>query len=147
MHLDTIDELPLSSSAYNQTGDNIKSNQTKSDAVPSKEYAHADVSVEASGYPDEASACATVPLHQAQKLGLSVSPVPGACAAIAALSVAGLPSHQFHFVGFLPAKHAARVTALEALKRQRATLIFYEAPHRLQDSVEDMLAVRYSDFA
>ena len=68
-------------------------------------------------------------------------PVPGACALIAALSAAGLPSDRFIFEGFLPAKAVGRRQRLEALREEPRTLLFYEAPHRLLESVEDMLAV------
>lgn len=76
--------------------------------------------------------------HQA---GIRVSPVVGACAAIAALSVAGLPSDKFYFYGFLPAKSGARQQALQELRTMPATLIFYEAPHRIAECVADMVAV------
>ncbi|HEX5276344.1 MAG TPA: 16S rRNA (cytidine(1402)-2'-O)-methyltransferase [Fluviicoccus sp.] len=74
----------------------------------------------------------------AQKAGIRVSPVPGACAAIAALSAAGLPSDRFVFEGFLPAKSAARRARLELLAAETRTLIFYEAPHRIADCLQDM---------
>ena len=69
--------------------------------------------------------------------GIKVVPVPGACAAIAALSAAGLPTDRFVFEGFLPAKMQARRQRLEALRREPRTLVFYEAPHRLLDALED----------
>jgi len=68
--------------------------------------------------------------------GVRVIPIPGACAAIAALSVAGLPTDRFAFEGFLPAKAGARREALEALRVAPHTLIFYEAPHRLTATLE-----------
>lgn len=73
--------------------------------------------------------------------GHPVVPVPGPCAAVAALSVAGLAEGGFRFVGFLPATAAARVAALSALAGERETMVFYEAPHRVRDSVADLLAV------
>ncbi|PAO92628.1 16S rRNA (cytidine(1402)-2'-O)-methyltransferase [Stutzerimonas stutzeri] len=76
-------------------------------------------------------------VRQARAAGVAVVPVPGACALIAALSAAGLPSDRFIFEGFLPAKAAARRTRLEALKAEPRTLIFYEAPHRLLESLGD----------
>jgi len=76
-------------------------------------------------------------VRQARAAGVVVVPVPGACALIAALSAAGLPSDRFIFEGFLPAKAAARRTRLEALKEEPRTLIFYEAPHRLLESLGD----------
>lgn len=74
-------------------------------------------------------------VRQARAAGVQVIPVPGACAAIAALSAAGLPSDRFAFEGFLPAKSGARAARLQALADESRTLIFYEAPHRLLDSV------------
>ncbi len=76
--------------------------------------------------------------HEAR---LTVAAVPGPCAAIAALSVAGLPSDRFSFQGFLPAKSAARKKRLQGLVHEPATMIFYESPQRLQASVRDMLEV------
>lgn len=73
--------------------------------------------------------------------GIKVSPIAGACAAIMALSVAGLPSDKFYFYGFLPAKTAGRQSELTKLQDMTATLIFYEAPHRIVDCIADMIAV------
>lgn len=73
--------------------------------------------------------------------GLRVIPVPGANAAIAALSAAGLAEPHFLFHGFLPNKSAARRTALESLRDQACTLVFYEAPHRIVECVADLCAV------
>nr|WP_251701968.1 16S rRNA (cytidine(1402)-2'-O)-methyltransferase [Pseudomonas boanensis] len=80
-------------------------------------------------------------VRQARAAGIPVVPVPGACAVVAALSVAGLPSDRFIFEGFLPAKAAARRGRLEQIKEEPRTLIFYEAPHRLLESLEEMRAV------
>lgn len=80
-------------------------------------------------------------VRSARAAGIPVVPVPGACALIAALSAAGLPSDRFIFEGFLPAKATGRRQRLEALREESRTLLFYEAPHRLLESVEDMLAV------
>lgn len=71
----------------------------------------------------------------------AVRAVPGACAAVAALSVSGLATDRFLFEGFLPAKAGARRNRLRELEREGATLIFYEAPHRIMDCLEDMAAV------
>jgi 16S rRNA (cytidine1402-2'-O)-methyltransferase len=73
--------------------------------------------------------------------GLHVVPVPGPSAAIAALSASGLVNDRFHFVGFLPAKAKQRETELSALKSMTATLVIYEAPHRIVDCVEALGAV------
>ncbi|HGY9635568.1 MULTISPECIES: 16S rRNA (cytidine(1402)-2'-O)-methyltransferase [Pseudomonas] len=80
-------------------------------------------------------------VRQARAAGVSVVPVPGACALIAALSAAGLPSDRFIFEGFLPAKQAGRRARLEQVREEPRTLIFYEAPHRILECLEDMEAV------
>jgi 16S rRNA (cytidine1402-2'-O)-methyltransferase len=72
---------------------------------------------------------------------IPVVPIPGATAAIAALSVSGMPTDRFIFEGFLPAKHLARQKCLQALVAEERTIIFYEAPHKIIKSVEDMLEV------
>ena len=69
--------------------------------------------------------------------GICVSPVPGACAAIAALSAAGLPSDRFVFEGFLSSKPAARRSRLKALATESRTLMFYESSHRIVDMLAD----------
>ena len=79
-------------------------------------------------------------VRAARAAGLRVSPVPGACAAIAALSVAGLPSDRFVFEGFLPAKGAARRDRLARLVSESRTLLFYESGHRIEESLADMAA-------
>ena len=84
-------------------------------------------------------------VRQARAAGIQVVPVPGACALIAGLSAAGLPSDRFVFEGFLPAKQVARCTRLSAVQYDPRTLIFYEAPHRLLDSVADMCEVFGAD--
>ena len=73
--------------------------------------------------------------------GIRIIPVPGASAAIAALSVAGMPSDRFVFEGFLPAKQQGRCKHLETLKEETRTVIFYEAPHRLLDCLRDIHTV------
>jgi 16S rRNA (cytidine1402-2'-O)-methyltransferase len=72
--------------------------------------------------------------------GIDIFPVPGANAAISGLIASGLPTEQFIFHGFLPAKAGQRKTALEELVRSEATHIFYEAPHRVLDSLSDIEA-------
>lgn len=76
----------------------------------------------------------------ARTRGVSIAVVPGPCAAIAALSIAGLPTDRFVFEGFLPAKHAARVARLRELASEQRTMIFYEAPHRLPEVLHDLAA-------
>jgi 16S rRNA (cytidine1402-2'-O)-methyltransferase len=73
-----------------------------------------------------------------REAGVVVSPVPGACAAIAALSVAGIASDRFAFEGFLPTKPGARRDALAALASERRTLVFYESSHRIEASLADL---------
>ncbi|MFQ3580819.1 MAG: 16S rRNA (cytidine(1402)-2'-O)-methyltransferase [Chloracidobacterium sp.] len=73
--------------------------------------------------------------------GLPVTALPGACAAVTALSASGLPTEGFRFVGFPPAKANARRMALEALADEPVTLVFYEAPHRLQTFLRDAQVV------
>jgi 16S rRNA (cytidine1402-2'-O)-methyltransferase len=84
-------------------------------------------------------------VRQARAAHVPVAPIPGACAVIAALSAAGLPSDRFIFEGFLPAKAVARRNRLSALKEEMRTLILYEAPHRLLESVEDLAEIMGGD--
>ncbi|WP_163134740.1 16S rRNA (cytidine(1402)-2'-O)-methyltransferase [Agarivorans sp. Alg241-V36] len=69
-----------------------------------------------------------------------VVPLPGACAAIAALSVAGLPTDRFLYEGFLPAKTKARQERLNLLRQETRTVVYYESPHRILDSLADMVS-------
>jgi len=80
-------------------------------------------------------------VRAARAAGVPVSPVPGPCAAIAALSVAGLPSDRFVFEGFLPAKSAARRERLAELAAEPRTLVFYESSHRVHECLDDLAAV------
>ena len=77
-------------------------------------------------------------VRAARAAGVRCIPLPGACAAIAALSVAGLPSDRFVFEGFLPAKAAARRARLQELAGDARTVIFYESSHRVAESLADM---------
>src|SRR6185437_7231523 len=77
-------------------------------------------------------------VRAARAAGIRCIPIPGACAAIAALSVAGLPSDRFVFEGFLPPKAAARRIRLQELAGDARTLIFYESSHRVAESLADM---------
>jgi 16S rRNA (cytidine1402-2'-O)-methyltransferase len=79
-------------------------------------------------------------LRAALAAGIVISPIPGACAAIAALSAAGLPSDRFCFEGFLPARAAARRRRLAELGTDPRTLVIYEAPHRIAASLADIAA-------
>jgi 16S rRNA (cytidine1402-2'-O)-methyltransferase len=80
-------------------------------------------------------------VRAARAAGIRCVPVPGACAAIAALSVAGLPSDRFVFEGFLPPKAAARRSRLQELAGDPRTVIFYESSHRVAESLADMREV------
>jgi 16S rRNA (cytidine1402-2'-O)-methyltransferase len=79
-------------------------------------------------------------VRAAREAGVRVSPVPGPCAFVAALSVAGLASDRFVFEGFLPAKDAARRERLAALASEPRTLVFYESAHRIEDALADCVA-------
>jgi 16S rRNA (cytidine1402-2'-O)-methyltransferase len=79
-------------------------------------------------------------VREVQDAGYRVFPIPGPSAVIAALSSAGLPTDRFLFEGFLPAKQGARSRRLGELQQEAATLVFYEAPHRLLDTLHDMVA-------
>lgn len=76
-----------------------------------------------------------------RKEGIQVIPIPGASAALAALVGSGLPSDSFFFAGFLPARSSLRRRRLEQLASIPATLVFYEAPHRILSCLEDMIAI------
>lgn len=84
-------------------------------------------------------------VREVRAAGCTVSPLPGACAAIAALSVAGIPSDRFCFEGFLPAKASGRRERLAALLRETRTLVFYESSHRIEESLADFVAVFGAD--
>lgn len=84
-------------------------------------------------------------VRAAQDKGIQVVPVPGACAAIAALSSVGLPSDRFSFEGFLPSKQSQRLIHLNRLKDETQTMIIYEAPHRILECVKDMAEVFGAD--
>lgn len=84
-------------------------------------------------------------VRAAQENNIRVIPVPGACAAIAALSAVGLPSDRFSFEGFLSSKQSQRLLQLEKLKHETQTMIIYEAPHRILDSVKNMAQVFGAD--
>ncbi len=73
--------------------------------------------------------------------GIAVVPIPGAVALVTGLVASGLPTDSFLFAGFLPVKKMARRTKLEELKTERATLVFYEAPHRIRETLADALEV------
>jgi len=78
---------------------------------------------------------------EAIRAAVQVIPLPGPSAVTAALSAAGLPTDRFGFEGFLPAKKSERRSALEALKKDTKTLVFYEAPHRLKETLADMAEI------
>ena len=80
-------------------------------------------------------------VRAAIKAGIRVVPVPGPSALIAALSASGLPTDRFCLEGFLPARATARRKRLEGLRTATVTLVFYESPHRILDTLDDLLAV------
>lgn len=80
-------------------------------------------------------------VNGAIQAGIPVVPVPGPTASIAALCVSGLPMNRFLFAGFLPARSPARRRFLESLREEEGTLLFYESPIRLRESIQDMAAV------
>src|SRR5262249_44307380 len=80
-------------------------------------------------------------VHLAMDRGISVVPIPGTSALIAALSASGLTTDQFLFAGFLPARAGARRAKLSEVSSTPATLVFYEAPHRIKAALRDALEV------
>ncbi|GLS26387.1 16S rRNA (cytidine(1402)-2'-O)-methyltransferase [Marinibactrum halimedae] len=80
-------------------------------------------------------------VQSAREQGIQVVPVPGACALIAALCASGLPTNRFRFEGFLPAKPGTRANRLETLAGVTETLVFYEAPHRIEATLGDIATV------
>jgi 16S rRNA (cytidine1402-2'-O)-methyltransferase len=72
--------------------------------------------------------------------GINIVAVPGPCAAIAALSICALPTDRFCFEGFLPPRGAARLARLKSLEREARTLVIYESPHRMRETLEDCVA-------
>ena len=79
-------------------------------------------------------------VRELRRQGLPVIPIPGPSSLLAALSVAGLPTDRFVFEGFLPAKTAARRERLRALAREERTLVFFEASHRIAETLADLAA-------
>ena len=73
--------------------------------------------------------------------GISVIPLPGASAALAALAASGMPTDEFRFVGFLPSKTGARRRSLESIRGETVTVIAYESPHRIIDTLRDCLEI------
>ncbi|MCC2618298.1 16S rRNA (cytidine(1402)-2'-O)-methyltransferase [Aestuariibacter halophilus] len=86
-------------------------------------------------------------VSQCRAAGVAVVPLPGACAAITALSAAGLPTDRFRFEGFLPVKAQARQQQLESLLNETATSVYYEAPRRIEDTLQAVVEVLGSDRA
>lgn len=79
--------------------------------------------------------------------GIVVVPIPGACAVVAALSAAGLPTDRFVFEGFLPVKGQERRDRLEEIQSEARTLVFYEAPHRVRTTLQDLAEALGADRA
>lgn len=80
-------------------------------------------------------------VRAARERDIAVVPVPGPCAIVTALSAAGLPTDRFCFEGFLPAKRKARRDKLEAVRREDRTLVFYESPHRIRETLKEAVMV------
>jgi 16S rRNA (cytidine1402-2'-O)-methyltransferase len=80
-------------------------------------------------------------VREVRLLDIKVIPIPGPCAVIAALSASGMPSDRFSFEGFPPHKSSARIKKFERLVKESRTLILYESPHRILDTLADMAAV------
>lgn len=80
-------------------------------------------------------------VNQCRAAGITVIPIPGACAAITALCASGMPTDQFRFNGFLPVKLVAKQTILEKLKAETATTVFYESPRRVVATLEAIIEV------
>ncbi len=80
-------------------------------------------------------------VNAAKDKSIKVSPIPGPCALIAAISASGLPSDRFIFEGFLPPKSIARITKIQNISADSRTIIFYEAPHRILEALIDMIKV------
>lgn len=80
-------------------------------------------------------------VRAARAAGVPVRVVPGPSAAVAALSISGLPTHAFVFYGFLPPKSGARIKALQELVRESRTLVFYESSHRIAECLESLVQV------
>jgi 16S rRNA (cytidine1402-2'-O)-methyltransferase len=84
-------------------------------------------------------------IEKVRSAGFRVTPIPGACAAIAALSASGLTDNGFLFYGFLPTKSVARKTIINELKTQPFSIVFYEAPHRIVELAEDLKTTLEAD--
>jgi 16S rRNA (cytidine1402-2'-O)-methyltransferase len=80
-------------------------------------------------------------VRAAVEAGITVEAIPGPSALLTALVASGLPTDQFHFAGFFPPKQSQRIRILESLRDEAATLIFYEAPHRIVETLADIEAV------
>jgi 16S rRNA (cytidine1402-2'-O)-methyltransferase len=86
-------------------------------------------------------------VRAAAAAGIPIAAIPGPCAAIAALSIGAQPTDRFCFEGFLPARGAARRQRLESLQQEPRTLVFYESPHRVRETLEDCTAAFGADRA
>ncbi|WP_028863317.1 16S rRNA (cytidine(1402)-2'-O)-methyltransferase [Psychromonas aquimarina] len=84
-------------------------------------------------------------VNECREAGVDVVPIPGACAAVTALSAAGLPSDRFSFEGFLPAKEKGKQDKLKGLLEETRTMIFYESPRRIADTVQQIITILGGD--
>ncbi|HSG61126.1 MAG TPA: 16S rRNA (cytidine(1402)-2'-O)-methyltransferase [Pseudomonadales bacterium] len=117
------------------------SDQQRTDAIISRLMAGEDVALISDAGTPLISDPGYRLVDAAHQHGVRVCPIPGACAMLAALSASGLPTDRFSFVGFLPAKSQARSNVLSGYVKATDTLVFYEAPHRLLDTLKDMQAM------
>lgn len=86
-------------------------------------------------------------VRKARESGIKIVPIPGACALITALCAAGVPCDSFLFVGFLPAKHQARLSKLEALQLSQHTVVIYESTHRIIECIDDIIIAYGDDYS
>ncbi|GLS92006.1 ribosomal RNA small subunit methyltransferase I [Psychromonas marina] len=84
-------------------------------------------------------------VNECREKGVDIVPIPGACATIAALSAAGLPTDRFSFEGFLPAKEKGKQDKLSALIEETRTMVFYESPRRITDTVQQVVNILGAD--
>ncbi len=115
--------------------------KTKAEEIISKLRAGFSVAVVSDAGTPGISDPGAVVIKRAIEEGLAVFPIPGPSALIAALSISGLPTEEFTFIGFLPSKTVQRQKKLAGLKHESRTLVFYEAPHRLIAALLDMEAI------
>ncbi len=123
------------------TSYNQHNRRTKAPALIARLKSGSDVALVSNAGTPAVSDPGVFLVHQALEHNIRVSPIPGASAVTAALSISGLRSDGFVFAGFLPNRSGKRRRALEGLVSESRTLVFFEAPHRLEAMLGDMLGV------